>query len=997
MTFLKTVAEYFKATTEQLENNCFVFPTRRAGLFFKNALAQIINKPVFAPAVYSIEDFMFLITRFNPASELELIFELFNCYRELVKSKQLKLDYPELSEIIIPQETFDTFYPWGELLVKDFNIIDKELVNPSEIFRVIRYEKELESKFAPEIAKELIEFWGLVFKSRNEAVSQNFLKLFDILNHLYSLFTFKLREKGIAYDGLVYRYTVEHMEEIFLGCGWDNIIFIGFNSLSKAEKKIIEYLLENRSSEIIFDADAYYLLDENHEAGFFLRENINYFTTHNPKNAEKILLLDNRENVIRLSELDIKEKLNVSAKLKNERKTVNIIGTTFNLGTAKVTGNELAFLMQNTEIVPEETAIVLADESLLFPLLYSIPKLVDEINVTMGVPFYTTPLYNLIILLKSLQEHKIKLKTGETKFYYKDIEKILIHSYIRFIDPYYYFKLITTIRDKNIVYLDFREHLIENLPNEPAEKAKDLIEKIFIPVDDVSSVIKYLNNILEYLLYEMELTSAQSQKDNRFKLQYFAVCLESLQELNSIIQKYEITLDINTYWNLLDQVLKNIRIPFVGEPVKGLQVMGFLETRCLDFKNVFIVPANENVFPKTRFDNSFIPYRLRKIFNLPTFDEADKIHSYYFYRLLQRAENIFLIYNTEVDEITKEKSRYILQLEYELAKVNPHLKLNKYIKVPPLVQLTPENIVVTKTEEIKRQLSNIESVSVTDVITYIKCPLKFFFTKIAGLPEEKEVEESYSAKTFGNIFHEIAEIIFKGYEKKEIQSSDLKEIEKLLKDDYNSLFAEAAKRLGIPYQDEHLSGRNYLYKMVILKLLQSVLKIDEQLVPYKLIALEYSLESILNLSNNKKIRLKARYDKLIQKDSQVIILDYKTGTLREYPQIISDNEKEEVFIERVFTRADHIALQAILYVITYGNTNQEKDVSNVTAAFYQLKGKKNLIYPLTTNPSNYLLKLSEEHIRSVLENIFVDNNNFCQTEDIKVCSTCRFQSLCHRD
>ncbi|MGB9696336.1 MAG: PD-(D/E)XK nuclease family protein [Ignavibacteria bacterium] len=997
MSFLKSVAAYYKTISNRFDDKCFVFPTRRAGLLFKNTLAQIIDKPFLAPAVYSVEDFVFSVTGFNQASELELVFELFSCYREITQNKKLQIEYPEISEIIIPQETFDTFYPWGELVIKDFDIVDKELVNPSDIFKIIEYEKELESKFAPEITEELREFWGTVIKSKNTTVSQNFLKLFNILSELYPLFTNRLIRKNIAYDGLAYRYMVEHLEESFLNCDWEHFIFVGFNSLNKAEKKIIEYLLQNKSCDIVFDVDTYYLSDEEHEAGFFIRENLSYFTARNLKNAEKILLLDSNENVTRLSNLNVKEGTNIFAKLKNGGKNINVVGTTFSLGAAKVTGDELTSLMQSIETVPEETVIVLADESLLFPLLYSIPESIREINVTMGVSFYTTPLYNLIKSLKFLQEHKIKLKTGEVRFYYKDVEKILMHSYIRFTAPTLYSRIIGAIKDRNIIYFDFQKYLAENAVDQAVKKAKDLIEKIFIPINDVSSLIEYLKNILKHLLYEIELTSNTTVRYDKFKLQYFAVCLEKLQELNSIVQKYQLTLDINTYWLLFDQILKNVRIPFVGEPIKGVQIMGFLETRCLDFKNVFIVPTNENIFPKTRFDNSFIPYRLRKVFNLPTFEEADKIHSYYFYRLIQRAENIFLIYNTEVDEVTKEKSRYILQIEYELAKINPNLKLNKYLKTPPLIGLTSKDIVVEKTEEIKRQLSNISSISVSNIITYIKCPLKFFFTKVAGFEEEGEVEESYSAKTFGSILHGIAEMIFEKYKNKEIDDFELKEIKKSLENNYDTLFTESVKKLDMPYENEYLSGRNYLYKMVILKLLQNILKIEEkQLLPYKLICLEKPAEFLMKFQNGREIKIKSRYDKVIEKDSKIIILDYKTGTISAVKNSI----------EQAFKKADSIALQGILYMLTYRNSNQENKELDVNVAFYQLKEKAGgkLIFPLSMSTSQttledylYLLEQSENYIRSILEDIFINNRSFEQTKDLKICSTCGFQSLCHRD
>lgn len=1001
MSFLKRVAEHYRSANKHFNDSCFVFPTRRAGLFFKSALVQVIDKPLFAPAIYSIEDFVFSITGFKPASELELVFELFICYRELIQNKKLKIEYPELAEVLIPQETFDSFYPWGELVIRDFDIVDKELVHPSDIFKIIEYEKELESKFTPEISEELIKFWGTVFKSKNETIAKNFLKLFNILNELYLLFTDRLIKKGATYDGLTYRYIIEHIEEIFLNCNWDHIIFVGFNSLSKAEKKLIEYVLQNQKGEIVFDVDEYYLLNEEHEAGFFIRENLKYFTSCNPENAEKILLLDKSENITRLSDFNSKEKPNIFSKLKDGEKTVNIVGTTFNVGTAKITGDELTFLIQNTEIIPEETVIVLADESLLFPLLYSIPESIKEINVTMGVPFYTTPLYSLIRLLKSLQEHKIKFKTGETGFYYKDVEKILMHSYLRFVAPTFSTKVVSAIEERNIVYFNFLRYLNENTTNQSNEEAKNLLEKIFVSVNDVPSLIRYLNNVLEYLLYKTDSVSNQTIKYSEFKLQYFAVCLEKLQELNSVILKYQLTLDVDTYWRLFDQILRNVHIPFVGEPVRGIQIMGFLETRCLDFKNVFIIPSNENIFPKSRFDRSFIPYSLRKYFGLPTFDETDKIHSYYFYRLIQRAENIFLIYNTEVDEITKEKSRYILQIEYELAKVNSNLKLNKYIKIPPLLELTYKDIIVEKTERITKQLFDINSVSVTDIITYIKCPLRFFFTKIVGFEEEEEVEEAYSAKTFGSILHNIAEKIFNDYKSKEIGITELKKIRGELDKDYDDLFADAVEKLNMFSEVNYLSGRNYLYKIVILRLLQNILEIEKQLVPYKLISLESPFSISLKLHTGKNIKINARYDKLIQKDSQIIILDYKTGTIGSYSPISVVKD----FIEQVFSNADSIALQAMLYIMIYKNFRQENPKLDVNAAFYQLKGKAGgeLVFPLRMASSDKfeeylsLLELGEKHIQSILEDIFVNNNGFKQTEDLKVCSTCGFQSLCHRD
>jgi hypothetical protein len=943
-TFLgKLAEEIFKDYQDNLSGLAIVFPSRRAGIFFKKELSHLLKNPIWSPDIYSIEDFVQKLSPYTIEDKLILIFELFEVYKTHGE-----------------EESFDRFYSWGEMMLRDFDEIDKNLITGSEIFRVIKEIREVEEQFSflPGDLEQFTEFWRTFSNVELTELQNEFVKTWEILGKVYSDFRKRLDEKKIAYDGMAYRKLYEKIKTKEIELPWEKIIFAGFNLLTKSEEGIIKELINKGIAETYWDADEYYINSPEQEAGNFLRNNFRTLKINKPKWIENNLL--------------------------SSKKSIKTIGAPLQAGQAKALGNELKKSFSTGDEL-ENTAIVLPDESMLIPVLYSLPEEIESLNVTMGLPMKATPLFNLITLLNNLQANK-KTSRESAVFYHKDVIQILMHPYVKFNGPAFIYDSVHDIKRNNIIYVSPSRLMGDD------GKHPEILELIFKPVDTSGDVINYLFDILNIISSRLQNSVTSFSK---FELEYFYTVYEKLNRLKDIIGAYSGKMETDTLRRLINEVLRSTRIPFTGEPLKGVQIMGLLETRALDFEKIYILSMNESIMPGGVIQNSFIPYSIRKAFKLPTYDEEDAIPAYYLYRLMQRAKNIHLIYNTEVDIFSSgETSRFILQVENEL--INKNIDYEHKIVTTGISKPFSKEIIVDKTPEVIEKLSNIRF-SPSDLNSYINCGLQFYLKKIAGLREEEEIEEFFSPATFGSILHGIMEIVYSPYKSKKITVGIIEELRAKINSNFDSILKQAFESIeSLRELDTDLQGKNLLLKNIIKTLVLMILDNDKKDLPFKIVDLERKIDEELEINVNgsaKTVKLSGRIDRIDEREGITTIIDYKTG--RAAFQKMGNKTYEE-YLDMIFTDPKYKEnFQAYFYAYSYLKQDSQKEAK---IAIYALrKINEGLNYLTDSAMSRTELDEYGERLNKLIGGILSPEYRFIQTNDIERCRFCAFKSICYRE
>lgn len=929
MTFIEQLAEEILANHKNdLDRLCIVFPTRRAGLFLKKELAKRIENPVWSPTILSVQDFIETLSPYQIPDSLTLLFELFTVYQNY-----------------IPDEEFEKFYPWGVQVLNDFNEIDRSLVNAKHLFRRIIEVKEIEQEF--QLGEEelgfLMEYWRTLSNKELTTIQQKFVSTWELLNKVYDDFNNVLLSQNRVYEGKAYRLIAENILEYIANKNWDKVLFAGFYALSRAEETIINKLIKDGKAEVFLDADNYYLEDKKQEAGSFFRKDKSLPETFNWKGNY----------------------------FETIPKEITITAVPLQVGQAKATGNQLEKLFDNADFKPDETAVVLADENLLFPVLSSLPEKIEHINVTMGYPLQSSPLFGLIEQLINLNKHRKK-----QVFYHHDVINILNHPYIRSIDQEKINNWLHDYRSNNWIYIT-RQHL------ETLDSPKLL--SLFIVVDNVSDSFDYFFDMLIMIKNNFDDKSDGGVNIEAEFIYHFYTHLKRIQD---ILSKQNTTLTLSAFWKLFKDVIKTATIPFTGEPLKGLQVMGFLETRTLDFKNVFILSMNEGVLPASVKTSSFIPYNLRKAFGIPTGEDQDAVYAYHFYRLLQRAENIFLYYNTEVKSITGgEKSRYLLQIEHELVKKYPdNIHLHKQLLTTNIINVIPPPISIPKDENVftildaygNKGTENIKAFSASALSSYIACSLRFYFHYIAGLKEQDEVEDDIEAATFGKIFHNVMQHIYTV--DKTYNSTNIDELKKQV-----VTITDAAIREEFT-DAEDLEGKNILTRNVIIELVNRVLDNDKGNAPFAIKGLENTINSVLSISNGKSINIKGILDRTENKDNNYRIIDYKTGKV----------ELKDVEVPDIFLDPKHkFVFQTFFYAWMFHQNQKELTIKT---GIYPLRQLSDGILWLNKGSiiSEDEFKTFEEQLKILIDSIYNKDLPFSQTEDEDRCIYCPYKGICNR-
>jgi hypothetical protein len=959
--FLKYLAtELYKQHGPELSEYCFVFPNKRAGLFFSKYLSEITIKPLWAPPFLTINELFGKISPLHVADSLYLIFELYKVYKLEKKT----------------EESFDDFYFWGETMLNDFDDVDKNLVDTRDLFQNLKALKTINDQFSslsPEQIEIIREFFTHFDPEKYGKHKENFIQIWSVLLNIYNNFNEHLQKQEFGSEGMIYRQVAQSISRGgTLKLPYQKFIFIGFNALNTCEQKLLTYLKNLGVAQFYWDYDEYYLGNRYHEAGYFMRENLLKF----PSPA-------NDFNFNRLTEKD---------------KSIEFFSVPSNVGQTKLIKQILDNWNAVGSMDKNRTAIVLADEQLLMPVLYAIPPEIEEVNVTMGYPLQNTPISNFVGQLLNLQRNVKTGQNGTYRFHHKDVMTLLKHQYMQQRKDDESEKLAKDIVQSNKIFLS-----PEELNKSP------FLNSIFIKTNDTGNLCQYLLNVL-FAVYRMmdDQDYGNSGLNANLEKEYIYQLYLAIQRLQDILKESRISIEIKTFIRLLGKLMQSLRVPFTGEPLAGIQVMGILETRLLDFENIILLSMNEGNLPQTSANISFIPYNLRRGFGLPTIEHQDSIYAYYFYRLIQRAKKIALVYTTQSDDLgSGEMSRFLYQLKYE-----PDFNIvEKHINYD-ITNTRPKEITIPKTAEIFTLLAQYfkgspegRYLSPSALNTYINCSLKFYFMHLAKIEEPEEITEEVDAALFGNLLHKSIYLLYEPFAGKEITTETLSALQKDKTRIYLAILLAFSEEyyMGNTAPDKiELSGRNLIIKEVLLKYINQIFEVDKHYAPFSMVSLEkkYTLGLEIEIEGHPvKIELGGKIDRLDKIGETYRIVDYKTGKADR-----SFNTLESLFDSNKKKR-NGAALQTLLYAELYASQN--KQVESITPSLYSVKelfGSEfdyRLKWGMDRNKQtidNYL-RLSDEFLpllKSSVEEIFDKDKPFLQAEDEEKCKVCPYKGICHR-
>lgn len=947
----KTVIHLYDKYGDDISELCIVVPNRRAGLFFKNHLASVLKKTSWAPEIVATEDFIALLAELEIVDSTTLLFELYETVK-LIGEKE--------------DETFDEFSKWGQILLNDFNEIDRYLVDASQLFGNLKDIKELEA-------------WSLNSEEKLTDFQKQYLTFWKLLGTYYTEFKNRLLQKNQAYQGLAYRIVANEIEERINKHSWKKIIFCGFNALNKAEENIIKTLLNTNKAEIIWDADSYYLDNKNQEAGRFIRK----------YNEQTVFKNTAERNTIFLEDL-----------LSKKKKSITIIGIAKNVAQAKVAGNIVADLQQENNNL-QNTALVLADENLLFPVLHSLPSNLADINVTMGYPLKNTPVAGYFDLILSMHENALKLSKGKTpySYYYTDVIKLLSHPYtaVLLANSKALKSVIQIIQKRNIVFASvttIASIFTEKFADSDFEKLQPIFKYWQNPNEGLTCIYYLINGLKTEIINNLE----SGDNKTNLELEYLFAFTKIIKRLDVLMQNYHTSItDLKTLKGIFNQIVRTTTLPFYGEPLMGLQVMGMLETRTLDFKNIILLSCNEDILPSAKTSNSFIPFELKRYFGLSTHSDKDAIFAYHFYRLLQRATNIYLLYNTELDALgSGEKSRFLTQLIYELPKVNPHITITEKLLNIPITKNSNEPINIIKTPEIIELLKQkaVYGFSPSLLNKYRNCSLQFYFHAIAGLKEEEEVEETIGADMLGNMVHQVLEQLYQPFIDKKITTTHIQELKKNAETAVNEAFEKEYSKSEISY------GKNLLTLKVALKFIVNFLSAEIKLIadadkksqPLIIKALEQELQTSLMI-NNIPVNIKGKVDRIDSLGKIIRIIDYKTGKAEEKELKIED--WDNIRTESVLAKSFQLLTYAFLY-----QKNNPTITDNIISGIITFRALSAGLKTVKINNNEILntdvLKDFEHQLHQLIEDIFNPLLPFAKTSLLENCEFCAFKGICNR-
>ena len=952
--FLKQVADHYYNIGEA-DKCCFIFPNRRSLVFFTRHLCQavkdsdVLSRPIVAPEMLTINDFFHKVGGMRSVDRVRLLIELYDCYKECNPKA----------------ETLDEFIFWGDVILSDFNDVDKYLVDPKQLFANISDLKKIQDTYTylTDTQRKAIEAFVSHFSDLSGRLTVNldsdepdvkgkFLMIWNILHGLYELFNTRLREKGMAYEGMVYRQLAqrlktESVEDIFndVWQGDVKFVFVGLNALNECEKMLLRKLRDAGRAEFCWDYSGKIISDPKNRSSFFMAENVVEF----PQAA----VWD-------------REGLNVPE--------INVVSVPSSTGQAKRLPDVLNGIGSRTVAGLTECAIVLPDETLLSSVLNSIPDEVEDINVTMGLPMTGSILYSMMSDIAAIQLHTVNRK-GKWYFYHKQVWDLFANDLFRKASDEKTLEIISKVKSDAAYYIS--QDVLSGTP---------LLDAVFRPVI-ADQKLQSASQIKDFAEYQKQvltavISSVTEDVGMNLELEYakeYYKCVNVLKEIDLEVLPV-------TYVRLLNQLLSAVSVPFRGEPLKGLQIMGPLETRALDFRNLVILSANEGVFPRRNVSSSFVPPELRKGFGLPTYEYQDAVWAYYFYRMISRAEKVWMFTDTRTEGLKSgEESRYIKQLEYHF-----NIPLNRYV-------VRFDKMKTAKVEDIVKTLDDVRKIketvlSATTVQNYLACPAKFYYGTVKELKAEEEVAESLDYGMFGTVYHETMRSLYASdrMTAKDIQSwlgreDEIKsKIKELIIDELNLM---------------EVSGRNLVVTDVILKYVMKTLQRDLELLEKEGVDFFEILGREVKVSGEfKGQKFKGFIDRLDSfHPGQVRVVDYKTGKVLDDDEKINDDNAlaiaEDIFAEDIKERPK-IALQFFIYDMLVQNhpLARGKQLFNCVYSTARLFKEP----PLNVPRNEMFFNAVSERLENTLKEMYSLEVPFRRTNDEKVCEYCDFKMICGR-
>ena len=947
-TFLGKVANYLHSRYgEEAGRLCIVLPNRRAGLFLREYWTTHLQRASWSPSIYAGEDFVAELSGLQLIDNFEQLFTLYAVYR---KHKGKKA------------EPFESFSRWAPALLADFSEADGWLADTQRLFGNVGSLKNMES-------------WG-VQNDRLTEFQQRYLGFWESLGVYYTQFRERLLAERKAYPGLAYRMAAEDILQNSATRPWTKIVFAGFNALNAAEEKMIGELCAEGRAEILWDCDSYYMNDEAQEAGRFLRRYRDRF----PNDAEKHF--EHEENLLSTSE-----------------KHIVLLGTARRTAQAQAAAHFVEGWLNEAQSIPKRTAVVTGDEQLLLPLLHALPENAGEVNVTMGYPMRNTPIAALAALLLDLHDNarRLNMRTpeNETRFHHTDLARLFQHPYFRllFSKSKYSDKLLQHLAEHNQVFISAGQ-MRKALPE--MEKDFKRIAPLFRTWETARNAFDSLYHLTAVLrkLFGGKGGSGKANVELEFLFQFDKI----VRRLRTLSEQYPHLRELRTLRTLLLQAVDNASLPFYGEPLTGLQVMGLLETRALDFENLILLSANENILPPGRNRNSFIVGSLRKAFNLPSWDDKDAVTAYHFYRLLQRAKRIVLIYNTESDTFgSGERSRYLTQLLYEMPRVNPNVKIEERLFSAPGIAPELKAVTVEKTPEVQARLKELAESGLSPSLlnSFRTCGLQFYYHYVARLRENERVEEHIGADTMGTVIHAVLEHLYQPFIGSPVTCTD---IDHMIAQAPGLAKNEFAQR----YPPEELSyGKNLLTQHMTLKFLNDFLEqekilceaLSERGQEYRIRELESQLGLKL-LLGEQAVELKGHADRIDEAAGVLRLVDYKTGRVEDSELRVGDwfSFNSDVNLNKSF--------QLLMYALMYVRSGKPagKLLKSGIISFRELKaGLKTVKTPFGGDLiGKNELDAFEERLRELLAELFDPAKPFTQSDDLQRCEICAYKAVCNR-
>ncbi|MBP6979288.1 MAG: PD-(D/E)XK nuclease family protein [Bacteroidales bacterium] len=937
--------EFIRQTEGEPDHYGVVLPNRRAGLFFKRYLAGYITKPIWLPAIFSVEDFILHLSGLQIMDPVELLYQLYQVHREVERQEA---------------QSFDDFINWGKDLIRDFNEMDQYLADPHALFSYLTEARA-------------ISVWNLNHEPLTP-FQQKYIKFYQSLESYYTLFSAHLLEKRKVYQGLAYRRLAETIQDVSANLPWKKVFFAGFNALTTAEQRIIEYLFTRDQAVLYWDADSYYMDDPEQEAGRFLRP-IRNLSSFGPFQW-------------------------IETHFRSPQKDITITGIPKNVGQAKMAGTILAG-WQEEKVLSEETAIVLIDENLLLPVLNSLPDSIQDFNITMGYPLKNTPVYDLVEAVMVLHENGERfsglVEQAGWRYYHTDVYRILNHPCVMgMVDNADAVREeIARLMSRNIVFFgdDFLRKVFEKIDPVFWQRVSIVFTRW---KEGISDALECLQHLMETL---RDVQMAVPDKESRIELEYIYHFARLIVRLRSVQDQYPVSMKTRTLHNLIRQLATMMALPFYGEPLKGIQIMGMLETRNLDFRNLILLSVNEDLLPAGKHSHSFIPLDIRLECGLPTYHDHDAVFAYHFYRLLQRAERIHLLYNTEPTELGGgEQSRFITQLQHELPVYNPAVTIRSSLAtLPPLVLQAKHDVVVEKNDTVLARLIRMaqEGFTPTSLNSYRSCSLQFYLRHVARISIPEELEETIDARTMGSVIHEVLRTLYAPFLDQVVTSGDIVEMVRRT----DELTLECFRRI-YPENDIRY-GKNLLIVNISKVLIRNYLNWEKDWLQdqdhdsLSIRLLEEYISSELEIpfrGEPLRIRIMGKPDRIDVVGGTYRIIDYKTGSVRKtdlslksWERLITDPAADKIF-------------QVLFYGYLFHSLHPESK-AGLDPGIISLRAPRAGL--MTVNfPDKATLTGSIPRIRDViheiLQRIYDPRIPFRRTEEIKTCEYCSFKGICIR-